>query len=224
MKIVLRTRGSIVRVVMTAAILFALAHRINAAPLVVYIAPEPVGMDGAEGTREKPVASIREALKRVTASPEGGRVILRGGRYLVEESISADSNSSSPDIVLEADKGELPILDGSISTQDAKQLDNSPGVYVIHRSFGYQPPEVLSMSPRHRYRGVANVDTVRAVPGTCTLIDENTLAFHVADGQTPAQANVRVAVQRFGLLIHRPHVSVRGIRFENYVLQSSSSG
>src|ERR1051326_6943241 len=103
------------------------ATNIHAEPLALYVAPEPLGKAGAVGTREEPWASVNAALQRVAESPEGGRVILRGGRYQSAEAqvTQKAKDGSAPPVIIEGAEGESPILDGSLSTEKAASFPDA---------------------------------------------------------------------------------------------------
>jgi len=78
-----------------------------------YVAPD--GCDSAEGTKDSPLASIKEALSRL-AGKNGGKIVLRGGLYDMAETVNVTAEHSgtveSP-LIITAEKGEVPMLSTS---------------------------------------------------------------------------------------------------------------
>jgi hypothetical protein len=76
-------------------------------PEQVYLAAN--GDDGAAGTVDAPLATLREAANRL---PSGGTVIVRGGTYPRQSSVKANGTTAKP-LVIRAAVGEHPIFDGA---------------------------------------------------------------------------------------------------------------
>ncbi len=102
-------------------VLSLLAPVAGAEPAELWVAP--AGTEGAVGTPEEPLADLAEAVRRVremrrTRDPrvaEGARIILRGGRHEVAETIvlrPEDSGTVAAPLAIVAAPGESPVLSG----------------------------------------------------------------------------------------------------------------
>lgn len=81
--------------------------------LTVYVATD--GDDGAKGDRESPLASLAEALRRVSGKG-GAKIVLRGGCYDIEETVTVGpehSGTAESPLVITSEKGETAILASS---------------------------------------------------------------------------------------------------------------
>src|SRR5690606_13021449 len=94
----------------------------SAAPVEIWVAPQ--GQVDAAGTRDAPLASVAAAVRQVrelrrtgdaAVAADGARIILRGGRHEVSETIvlrPEDSGTAAAPTVIAAAPGEQPVLSG----------------------------------------------------------------------------------------------------------------
>ncbi len=78
-----------------------------------YVAPD--GCDSAEGTKDAPLASLKEALVRL-AGKMGGKIVLRGGNYNLDETVCITAEHSGTEespLIITAEEGEVPMLSAS---------------------------------------------------------------------------------------------------------------
>ena len=173
-------RGFGVLFVVMAAILASC--RASAAS-VYFIAPD--GADDADGTRERPFATVERAqrairqLKTSGNYPAGGvTVFIRGGRYPMAPGLSFDEYDSgepgSP-VTWRAYRGESPVFDGGWRVpelkpvEDAAALASIPPVARGHvrccdvKAAGYERFNLWGIAPagqpNHRYAGVTTFKT-----------------------------------------------------------------
>lgn len=76
----------------------------------LYVAVD--GDDAAVGTKEAPLASLKEALSRLSGK-KGGKIVLRGGYYNMTETLnitSEHSGSVESPLIITAEAGETPVL------------------------------------------------------------------------------------------------------------------
>ncbi len=91
-------------------------------PLAFYVAPD--GSDAQEGSKAKPFATLtraRDAVRARTNKAEGVTVFVRGGRYVVRETLeldAQDSGQASAPVIYRAYPGERPIFDGGFHVKD----------------------------------------------------------------------------------------------------------
>lgn len=107
----------------------SLFFSLNAAEVWV----SPHGSDGNPGTKALPKLTLQSALRQARelrrlndASVQGGiHVILRGGRYAMEECLlltPEDSGSPESPTLVEAEPGETPVLSGAVRVTNWKPL------------------------------------------------------------------------------------------------------
>jgi len=73
------------------------------------------GCDCAEVTKDSPLATINEALKRVSGKG-GAKIVVRGGEYNITEPIkitSEHSGTTKSPLIITAEKGEVPMISAS---------------------------------------------------------------------------------------------------------------
>src|SRR5689334_9130886 len=87
----------------------------------IYVSP--TGADTNPGTKDKPLATLTTALRKVremrrlndASVVNGAHIILRGGTYLLYEPLSIrpeDAGTTNSPTYIEAAQGEQPILSG----------------------------------------------------------------------------------------------------------------
>lgn len=85
-------------------------------PIAFYVATD--GSDAQDGSKAKPFATLtraRDAVRARTNKTEGVTVFVRGGRYVVRETLeldAQDSGQASAPVIYRAYPGEHPIFDG----------------------------------------------------------------------------------------------------------------
>lgn len=161
-------------VVMGAALAAEVAQTASAAPVEVWVAPE--GQAGASGTIEAPLGSPAEALRQVrewrrTRDPrveEGARIVLRGGRYEVAETIilrPEDSGTAAAPLAIVAAPEEVPVLSGGRPVTGWRPAETLPA------RMGHAPAGAVWVAEVPEWRGrplefrqlwVNNVKAVRA--------------------------------------------------------------
>ena len=183
----------------------------------LYVAP--AGNDSAAGTRAAPLASVEVAVNRLSAS--GGEVVLLEGRYteFVKVLQPEDVAGEVPRLVIRAAEGAQVTFDGSRPLADARPLEDAPGVYVIEGRFReMRPPTVWEQGTRQRYQNVADLAAVKRFVRTHCVIDGNRLVFHTTGGKAPRAVNARMSrPRRSAIQVRRDNVTIRGVRFENYL-------
>jgi hypothetical protein len=114
------------------------------APATVYVAPS--GSDSSSGTQAAPFATIQRAVTAVSASTNGGTVVLRGGTYAQRFSLHNVAN-----ITVTAAAGEHPVLDGStlkVPTGRSAMVDIADSTAVAVRGLeitGYRTADINAM-------------------------------------------------------------------------------
>ncbi len=80
---------------------------------VIYVAPD--GRDTSEGTKESPVATLHEALRRAEGCG-GAKIVLRGGEYNFKQTAKitcAHSGTEESPLIITAEDGEVPCISAS---------------------------------------------------------------------------------------------------------------
>jgi hypothetical protein len=89
-----------------------------------------------------------------------------------------------------------------------------------HRGGEY--PKLWEPRTRMRYRLAAGSQSVARFPGTYS-IEGNRLLFHTSDGEPPHPNELLMSAEDCGLFINRPHVTVRGLSFQNFLAREKWS-
>ena len=110
------TRGTIMRIVSTGALLFIIAAR-SAFALDFYVAPD--GNDANPGTKDHPFATLvraRDAVREAKGTAKTPiNVVLRGGTYSLQEPLvlgPEDSGTADCPVTYMAYPGEKPVISG----------------------------------------------------------------------------------------------------------------
>ena len=107
--------------------------------------------------------------------------------------------------------------------RSAGRTRSLPGVFWIdYTSDGGEYPKFWEPGTRIRYRLVADRLAVARFPATYS-IEGKRLLFHTSDGQTPRPGELLMSAHDCGLFVNRPHVTVRGISFQNYLAREKWS-
>ncbi len=105
----------------------------------------PAGDDRAAGTREQPLSSVSQALRRtrelrrlhLVATNEPVRIILRGGVYSLNSPLllrPEDSGTEASPTVIEAAAGEKPVFSGGIRVTGWHRVtEKNPGLPEVAR-------------------------------------------------------------------------------------------
>ncbi len=109
----------------------------DAAPARARIWVAPEGRPGAEGTREAPLASLAEAVRKVrelrrTRAPavqSGAEIVLRGGVHRLGDTVvfrPEDSGTAEAPTVVRAEEGETPTLSGGVALSGWRRAEVWP--------------------------------------------------------------------------------------------------
>jgi nitrous oxidase accessory protein NosD len=179
---------------------------------------------------QAPVLAQPNAVLRVNPQTVGGlskqlldpavrEVIFEPGLYVASVSIDALAgvDEATHPLLLRAE-GEV-IFDGSLGV-DASVAHERPGVFAIaYQQIGVEYPKLWEPDTRRRYRLVADLESVARFPATFAIAGDK-LYFHTSDS-SPPQQRVRIThpYLDYGLFVSRSHVTVRGLRFRNYLVR-----
>lgn len=155
-------------------------------------------------------------------------VILEAGVYHAGTSlgIPKDMDPAKHPLLIRAADGAEVIFDGhdreaSLESK-ARSMDGRPNVFVLpFKPVGNDTPKLWEPTARIRYRLVADVESVARFPATYSL-EDGRLIFHTSDSQPPRPGEVLLnhVYLDYGLFIDRPHVTVRGLKFRNYLARN----
>ena len=192
--------------------------------VTVYVATN--GLDTNPGTHEAPVATIGKAIGLAERQPAPAEVVVRGGTYFLERTVTIRRSKKASRLVIRSADNETAVFDASIPVDEAEPLEGAPGVYLVKGEFpSDEPPPVWEENTGRRFSKLAGLDSVQRQDYSSVVLDENTLALRCRGGIAPAAAGIRTS--RSGLLycfiILRDDVTVKGIEFRNFVLNSAGS-
>lgn len=184
--------------------------------VIVYVSVE--GNDAAEGTKEKPFATVRQAVERLGKT--GGIIQLLPGVYTENVEIKGES---SADLKILGDlegavvfEGGEPITKWEVYQKTPELFMTEPqvrpGVYASESAYA----EMWDTVHRVRYRKMMDPAGVAAYPNSFCLREDGTLLFHPGkkiSGTPPSLYRNRSAL---AFSIARENVTLQGIVFRNY--------
>ena len=128
-------------------------------------------------------------------------------------------------LVIRAAEGARVLFDGARVVEQFQPHEELPGVFQMdyeHRGGEY--PKLWEPGTRMRYRLVADRQSVARFPATYHRVEKaQRLLFHTSDGQAPRRGDVLMSAEDCGMFVNRPHVTVRGIAFQNYLARDKWS-
>ncbi len=180
---------------------------------------------GGDGSRAKPFATLGAALAALPPSG-GGTILLLSGTYREEALVRPPSGgeAGAQPLLIAAAPGEEPVFDGGEWIAHAEPWNGEAGMYLVHADdiqctfpseSGYL--DIWDPAGPRRYRKMFDADGARAFPGSACLLSPGVILIHTADGRDPAAIGLRRNRLARGLSIARGAVTVRGLRFENYL-------
>lgn len=168
------------------------------------------------------LSALRETL---AANPAIREVVFAGGTYsggLYVEGKKGTDFSSHP-LLLRAAEGAEVVFDGSRPVDRYQKDEELPGVFWIeYAAHGAEYPKLWEPGRRVRYTLVADRKAVGIFPATFS-VEGKRLLFHTSDGEPPRPGELLMSAHDCGLFVNRPHVTVRGLQFRNYLLREKWS-
>ena len=192
----------------------------------------PSGSDADSGSGSAPFATLNRAVEAATASAESGEIVLHAGVYPGNVTIPAPASSPSnapPLLIRAASKPsggfEDVVIDGGRKITEATLVDAARGIYFVPVNLANFEPSMWEADKRLRYPFVADRRSVEVFPGSLAPgreFDDGALReglyFRTSDSRPPAEHDLGLARDRKGLIVLRPNVTVRGLRFRNFQL------
>ena len=146
--------------------------------------------------------------------------VYRGGLYVDGPE---GTNFAQHPLLIRAAEGAHVVFDGARPVEGSLPHEELPGVFWIdYTSDGGEYPKFWEPGTRIRYRLVADRLAVARFPATYS-IESQRLLFHTSDGQTPRPGELLMSAHDCGMFVNRPHVTVRGIGFRNYLVREKWS-
>jgi hypothetical protein len=179
----------------------------------------------ASTVQVKPADSLDKLRERLARETSIREVIFEEGVYHGHLHLSGPKGAdfSKQPLLLRAAEGATVVFDGSRRVEGFKAHPDLPGIFQIeytHRGGEY--PKLWEPGRRARYRLVADVESVKRFRATYT-IEGNRLLFHTSDGLAPGSGELLMSAHDCGMFINRPHVTVRGMSFQNYLAREKWS-
>ena len=167
---------------------------------------------------------------KLQADPTVREVVFEGGTYHCGISLAPlkGVDPAAHPLLLRPAEGAEVVFDGadrSMPLDRAQPVEGQPGVYAIaYNPAGNECPKLWEPAARVRYRQVADARSVARYRATYAT-DGSRLFFQTTDGTAPAAGRVMInhAYLDYGLFITRPHVTVRGLKFRNYLVRAKYS-
>jgi hypothetical protein len=192
----------------------------------------PAGDDTHSGSEKAPFATLNRAVEAASNSAEAGEIVLHAGVYPGNVTIPAPASAPSnppPLLIRAASKKsggfEEVVIDGGQKIKEAKLVDAARGIYFFPVALANFEPSMWEADKRVRYPFVADRRSVEVFPGSLAPgreFDDGALReglyFRTSDSRPPAEHDLGLARDRKGLVVLRPNVTIRGLRFRNFQL------
>jgi hypothetical protein len=197
-------------------------------PIVLHVSPQ--GSDKNPGSPGAPLATPAEALRRIRGE-QSAQIVLHSGTYRGGLTVDPYEGPGSPGELIvsaapDAGGGYVDaVIDGGRPVPDAEPVNGSPGVFrlpVPRVAFG-RKVRLWEEDTGRRYQLVADQQTVAQRPASywyrqpADTIGDVEILFHTSDGAPPSGHALWRSDSAFGVSIWRPNVTLRGLRFRNFV-------
>lgn len=185
----------------------------------------PPDQNVALGEGEVRVRSLGELRKLLREDLTITEVIVHDGQYVGGCSIDVPDGldpKQSPLLIRAAD-GASPVFIGSMPLDGAEPVDGAADVWSApYQQVGNEMPKLWDPVTRVRYRYVADLAAVRFFPASFTVQDDRLYVRVHGDGDIADLRRNHPYID-FGFFIRRPHTTVRGITFRDYLLREKWS-
>jgi nitrous oxidase accessory protein NosD len=173
-----------------------------------------------------PAYSLARVSERLAHDPSIREVTLASGTYRrgwVIPPLQGADPGAHPLLIRPADGADV-VFDGARPIEGARPVRGRPGVFTVPIEPGQRPeaPKLWEPDRRVRYLLAADLDAVERFPGSY-LLTGRTISFHTSDGQAPGPGRLLASSEDFGILVQRPHVTVRGLVFRNFTARDKWS-
>jgi hypothetical protein len=216
----------------------ACAMALMAAPAwasVWHVSPE--GKPGNDGSERAPLDSIKAAIEAAAKAGDACEIILHAGVYPGDILIPAPAGMADPAktpawVIRAARKPqeasesyEEVVIDGGRKVTGASLVDQPNGVYFLPMALGNTEPGMWDLKTHTRYIYSADRRAVEAFGGSLApgkfpvngqLVEG--IFFKTTDGKPPADHDLGMARDKFGMVVQRPNVTIKGLKFKNFQL------
>ena len=164
-----------------------------------------------------PTQSLSALREKLAANTNIAEVIFEAGVYRGSLHVSGPKGAALAPLLIRAADGARVVFEGARAVEGFQPHEKLAGVFAIdYRHEGGEYPKFWEPRTRMRYRLVADHQSVARFPATYS-IEGKRLLFHTSDGKAPGKGDLLMSVEDNGMFINRPHVTVRGIAFQNYL-------
>jgi len=173
----------------------------------------------------QPTDSLSAVRDRLAADASITEVIFAKGVYFGGLSVDGPEGTdfAQHPLLIRAAEGAEVVFDGAKPVEKPRAHEELPGVFwIAYTSEGGEYPKFWEPGTRIRYRLVADGQTVARFPATYS-VEGKRLLFHTSDGQAPRGGDLLMSAHDYGLFVKRPHVTVRGIAFRNFLAREKWS-
>jgi len=185
----------------------------------------PIAISRGSTVSVKPTEPLSAVREKLAADASITEVVLAEGVYFGALSVEGPKGTdfSRHPLLIRAADGAQVVFDGARPVEKIRPHEDLRGVFWIeYTSDGGEYPKFWEPCTRIRYRLVADRLAVARFPATYS-VEGKRLLFHTSDGQAPRQGELLMSAHDCGLFVARPHVTVRGIGFRNYLAREKWS-
>jgi hypothetical protein len=197
--------------------------------------------DGSPGA---PFLTVKEALDAAAQAGGAAEIVLHAGTYPGDIMIPAPvpaggaaiaTGDVAPWIITAAAKSsgdfEEVTIDGGQKITQAVMIDEAKGVYFVRFYLANFEPSMWEAQNRIRYAFVADRRAVEAFPASLApgqyMVEgemRTGVFFRTSDSKPPSAHDLGLARDRFGMIVRRPNVTIKGLHFRNFQLYLGVQG
>jgi hypothetical protein len=191
----------------------------------------PSGKIGNDGSARAPFNTVKAAIEAAGKAGEASEIILHAGVYPGDIMVpAASSGANAPALVIRAASKpgggyEEAVIDGGQKVKGARVVDNAKGIYFHPITLGNFEPSMWEEGTRTRYifsadRRAVEANRATLAPGRFGEGSEarDGVFFRTSDGKTPESHDLEIARDRFGIVVQRANVTIKGLKFRNFQL------
>jgi len=173
-----------------------------------------------------PADSLASVSERLARDPSIREVVLDSGTYAggwtIPPLAGVDDPAAHP-LLIRAAEGARVVFDGARPLPRAKPVKKRPGVFVsVFEPAAGEPPKIWEPEARVRYLLAADLAAVERFPASYLPVGFK-IYLHTPDGGRPPKGSILASGRDFGIEVRRPHVTLKGLAFRNFLARSKWS-
>jgi hypothetical protein len=185
----------------------------------------PGGKDTNSGTADRPLGTLNKAVALAVSRNEAAEIVLARGVYPGNIVVGRQDDrlaGPKPPLLIRAAQNqdgshEEVIFDGGRRIDQAEAVAGQPGVFRFAGRYSYHSrTHMWEADTRIRYMLVADMTAVQRYPASFWY-SKSEVFFHTSDGKPPSTHQVGISRDSCGIMVYRPNVTIRGLKFRNFL-------